>query len=149
MLMEDMLKSVDPRPSWPEVWMSLARMISQRSCDPRLQVGCIIVPEDNTSVLAIGYNGDERGGKNVPDSLEPGQSGFLHSEINALLKLNFENPKKKIMYITHFPCRVCCRAIVNSGLNEIVYDDVYRDMTGIEILERCNVKVSSFKKSLG
>ena len=63
--------------------------------DPRFQVGAVIVTEDNTQVLAVGYNGDHRGGPNCVESTEPGQSGFIHAEINALIKCDFNNPKKK------------------------------------------------------
>jgi dCMP deaminase len=104
------------------------------------------VSEDNTSVLSVGYNGDEAGGPGIPDSLEPGKSNFVHAEINAGLKLDYNFPKKKIMYVTHFPCRTCCRAIVNMGISTVVYDDVYRDMSGKEILERSNVEVRCIKE---
>ena len=63
------------RPKWDEIWMGLTLHIAQRSRDPRLKVGSVIVTDDNTTVLAIGYNGDQQGGDNKPDSLEPGKSG--------------------------------------------------------------------------
>lgn len=129
------------RPQWPQIWVDFAKLISTRSTDPRLQVGAVIVAVDNTSVLAIGYNGDEKGGSNNPASLEPGQSGFIHAEINSLLKCDFSFHKKKIMYVTHFPCPVCSRAIVNSDISRVVYDDVYRDMAGREILDRSGIEV--------
>ena len=74
------------RPTWDQVWSEMARLISKRSYDPRHQVGTVIVTEDNTQVLAVGYNGNHSGGPNEVESTVPGESGMLHAEINALLK---------------------------------------------------------------
>ena len=74
------------RPTWNQVWMDFAKLISKRSYDPRHQVGAVVITEDNTQVLSVGYNGNYSGGPNEAESLEPGQSGMIHAEINALLK---------------------------------------------------------------
>ena len=50
---------------WDDIWMKLACDIASRSNDPRLKVGGVIVTSDNESVLSIGYNGDEKGGKSL------------------------------------------------------------------------------------
>jgi len=121
--------------------MSTASAISRRSYDPRFQVGAIVVSEDNTQVLAVGYNGNYAGGPNTPESTEPGKSGFIHSEINALLKLDYNNPKNKVMYVTLSPCRACSKAMVNAGINEVVYSEEYRDTSGLDILRSAGVKV--------
>lgn len=132
------------RPSWDEVWSSFAATISRRSIDPRFKVGAVIVTEDNTQVLSIGYNGDQAGGSNEVESLEPGQSGCIHAEINALIKLDYNNPKKKKMYVTLSPCKMCAKAIVNASLNEVIYLEKYRDDSGILLLEDANIKVRPF-----
>jgi len=129
------------RPDWDEVWMATAGTISQRSYDPRFQVGAIVVAADNTQVLAVGYNGNYSGGPNEPETDEPGQSGFIHAEINALLKLDYNNPKRKIMYITLSPCRMCAKAIINAGIDEVVFSEEYRDMSSVDILKASNVSV--------
>lgn len=122
------------RPSWDEIWMEMAHIISRRSYDPRYQVGAIVVTQDNSQVLSLGYNGNYKGGPNEVESEVPGDSGMLHAEINALLKLDYNNPKQKAMYVTLSPCRMCAKAIVNAGVNEVVYDREYRDTSGLEIL---------------
>ncbi len=129
------------RPTWDEVWMETARTLSRRSLDPRFQVGTVIVTDDNTQVLAVGYNGDQRGGTNQVESNEPGCSGFIHAEINALIKCDYNNPKRKVMYLTLSPCRQCAKSIVNGGISEVVYDIEYRDTSGIEILIAAGLKV--------
>ena len=129
------------RPSWDEVWMATASLIAQRSYDPRHQVGAVVVSDDNTQVLAVGYNGNYKGGPNEAESLTPGESGMIHAEINVLLKMDYNNPKRKIMYVTLSPCRMCAKAIVNSGISEVVYEEAYRDTGGLEILKEAGVPV--------
>ena len=69
------------RPNWDSVWMSCAKTISERSYDPRYKVGAIVVTDDNTQVLSVGYNGNYSGGPNKIESESPGESGMLHAEI--------------------------------------------------------------------
>ena len=129
------------RPGWDDVWMRTASIISERSYDPRHQVGTVVVTEDNTQVLAVGYNGNYSGGPNEVESEIPGESGMLHAEINALLKLDYNNPKKKKLYVTLSPCRMCAKAIVNSGVDEVIYKEEYRDTSGVDILKMSHINV--------
>ena len=133
------------RPRWDDVWMDFAGLISQRSSDPKFKVGCCIVTQDNCQVLAIGYNGDHKGGSNQRDSLEPGNSGFIHAEINALIKLDYNSPKKKTLYITLSPCRQCAKAIINGGIDRVIFRDLYRDQSGIELLQLHNIEARQYK----
>ncbi len=132
------------RPDWDEVWMSTAKILSRRSYDPRFQVGAIVVTEDNTQVLAVGYNGNHAGGPNEVESLEPGHSGLIHAEINALLKMDYNNPKNKILYVTLSPCKMCAKAMVNAGISRVVYDEEYRDTSGVEILIKSGILVKKY-----
>jgi dCMP deaminase len=119
--------------------MDFAQSISKRSYDPRYQVGAVIVTDDNTQVLSVGYNGNYSGGPNEVESEIPGESGLLHAEINALLKMDYNNPKKKKLYLTLSPCRMCAKAIVNSGIGEVMYAEKYRDSSGLEILNDAGI----------
>ena len=129
------------RPEWNSIWMDFAYSIARRSYDPRFQVGSVVVTEDNSQVLAIGYNGDHKGGSNEVDSVEPGKSGFIHAEINALIKMDYNNPKLKKMYLTLSPCIQCARAIINGGIKKVFFDVSYRDLSGIELLKQNGVEV--------
>lgn len=134
-------KSHTTRPGWDTIWMDVAKTISERSPDPNYKVAAIVVSSDNTQVLALGYNGDHAGGSNQRDSDEPGESGFIHAEVNALIKLDYNNPKRKIMYVSMSPCKMCAKAIVNAGIAEVVYQDDYRDLTGITLLRNAGIRV--------
>jgi dCMP deaminase len=107
-------------------------------------VGAVIVTNDNTQVLSVGYNGNYSGGPNEVESSNPGESGMLHAEINALLKFDYNNPKEKIMYVTLSPCRMCAKAIVNSGIRKVIYDNAYRDSSGLNLLREAGVNVERY-----
>ena len=129
------------RPTWDKIWMQMAETIAQRSHHPTFKVGALIVTSDNTQVLSLGYNGRAAGMLNVPKSDVPGCSGLLHAEINALLKLDYNNPKDKVMYVTLSPCENCAMAVINSGIKKVVYKAKYRDETGVKLLETANISV--------
>ena len=129
------------RPSWDEIWIDVTKKIAERSIDNRLQVGAVVVTDDNTQVLSVGYNGNYSGGPNNVESSSPGCSGLIHAEINALLKLDYNNPKQKKMYVTHFPCRMCAKAIVNAGIKCVIYEQEYRDMSSMDIFRDADISV--------
>ena len=129
------------RPSWDEIWIDVAAGIARRSYDNRHQVGAVIVTGDNTQVLAVGYNGNYAGGPNKVESESPGESGMLHAEINALLKMDYNNPKRKKLYLTLSPCRMCSKAIINSGIDEVIYSEDYRDVSGLLLLNEEGITV--------
>ena len=129
------------RPSWDKIWMTMAETIAQRSHHSTFKVGALIVTTDNTQVLSLGYNGNAAGLSNVPQSEAPGCSGLLHAEINALLKMDYNNPKDKVMYLTLSPCVNCAIAIINSGIKKVVFKEQYRNIDGINLLKDANIVV--------
>ena len=132
------------RPTWKEIWMNVAELMAQRSHHPTFKVGAIVTSTDNTQILSVGYNGNEAGGENEPESCEPGMSELIHAEINCLLKLDYNNPKEKTMFLTLSPCPLCAKAIVNSGITHVIYKEEYRNLKGLEILRQAQVKVERF-----
>ena len=133
------------RPSWHETWMSITRLVAERSYDPRLKVGAIIVSEDNAVMLALGYNGNAKGLPNVPESNEPGASAFLHAEENCLIKAPHHYPLPKVMYLTHSPCSMCAKRIINAGISRVIYDVEYRDSSGVGLLRQVGIRVERYE----
>ena len=129
------------RPEWDNIWRDFVLSISKRSPDPKFQVGAVVVTNDNTQVLALGYNGDHKGGSNQRDSMQHGKSGFIHAEVNALIKMDYNNPKDKKMYLTHAPCPVCAKCIINAGIKAVYYLDNYVTLEGVEILKNSQVSI--------
>ena len=133
-----------PRPPWDEVWMGFATTISRRSTCARASVGCVIVSDDNSMVLGLGYNGGAKGLGNACLSAEPGNCGHLHAEINALIKANFHDPAHKKAYITTSPCFICAEALVNANVGEVIFGIAYRDQSGVALLRDAGVAVRQF-----
>ena len=130
------------RPEWDQIWINFAKSIAERSCDSKYKVGAVVVNGENTQVLSIGYNGDQKGGNNQRESEETGKSGFIHAEINALIKMDYNNPCKKKMYLTLSPCDVCAKAIVNAGIDEVYYAEFYEHgKRGVQILNDAGIIV--------
>ena len=94
---------------------------------PNPMVGCIIVKDGN--IIGEGFHE---------------KYGESHAEINALLKMDYNNPKSKILYVTLSPCRMCAKAIVNAGIQRVIYDEEYRDTSSLEILRNSGIHVSRF-----
>lgn len=121
--------------------MDLALSLAARSTCSRLHVGCVVVSTDKQRVLAIGYNGNWRGGPNGCDTTEPGNCGCLHAEDNALIKLNYNDPSPREMYTTTMPCVYCAKRIVNAGIGAVTYLHAYRKTEGVTLLKEAGVRV--------
>ena len=148
-LVAHVLGAEPSRVPWPKLWMMIAATIAnKRSLDNRLKVGAIVVPEDNTGIIALGYNGGPKGLYNVPQSLEPGKSQFVHAEANALIKCPYHYPVKKHMYVTHSPCQECARMIINAGIARVVYGELYRDTSSIELLRSAGIETYSVDEAI-
>jgi len=135
------------RPDWDETWMRVARAIALRSYDARLQVGAVITSCDNTSALSLGYNGNYAGGPNIAESDTPGESGFVHAELNAVIKLDYHDHQKKKMYVTHSPCVHCAKCIINAGISEVIYETEYRDVRAVELLRSAGVVTRKLRRA--
>lgn len=114
--------------SWEQYFMGIALLSAQRSKDPSTKVGACIVNKDN-KIVGIGYNGMPTGCK---DTIMPwnreGESNLdtkypyvVHAELNAILNSNQQSLKDCTAYVTLHPCNECAKAIIQSGIKEVVY----------------------------
>ena len=113
--------------SWDEYFMGIARLSGMRSKDPNTQVGACIVSQDN-KILSMGYNGLPRGCSDdeFPWSRDGEDNKYFyttHSELNAILNYRGGSLEGATIYVTLFPCNECAKAIIQSGIREVVYDD--------------------------
>lgn len=149
--------SLPPRLSsigWDTIWMNLAKDIATRSTCliPNRQIGCVIVSNDNTKVLSIGYNGSAKGDDNSCDydsdqkKMGDSRCTCVHAEMNALVKLDTSNPIGKKMYLTTSPCSLCYKLIVNAGIEEVIYVTEYSS-TVLSSLKSLGVKVRSINET--
>ncbi|MFV0424346.1 MAG: deoxycytidylate deaminase [Bacilli bacterium] len=113
--------------SWDNYFMGVAILSGLRSKDPNTKVGACIV-NDKKRIVGIGYNGFPRGCEDDQFPWEPSDNYseskyayVVHAELNAIL-----NSSQKLdgctIYVSHFPCNECAKAIIQSGITEVVYE---------------------------
>lgn len=125
--------------SWDQYFMGIAKLSAMRSKDPHTSVGACIVDRDN-KILSVGYNGMPHGcsddeypwGSESDDPLDTKYLYVCHAELNALLNYTGTNLKGAKIYTTLFPCNECTKALIQSGICEVIYeDDKYADTASV------------------
>ncbi|MBP3436351.1 MAG: dCMP deaminase family protein [Clostridia bacterium] len=113
--------------SWDEYFMGVALLAAQRSKDPSTQVGACIVDEFDR-ILSTGYNGfpygcsdDEFPWAREGKDTETKYPFVVHAELNAILNNRGKNLAGARIYVALFPCNECAKAIIQSGIKEVVY----------------------------
>ena len=118
--------------SWDEYFMGVAILAAKRSKDPSTQVGACIVSTDNI-ILSTGYNGFPYGcdDDSFPwerDGEDTKYAYVVHAELNAILNAQGKSLVGSKIYVALFPCNECAKAIIQSGIKEVVYlSDKYAD----------------------
>lgn len=131
------------RITFDSVMMRLASSLALRSTCLRRKVGVVFTDPFGLSVPCFGYNGDEKGGKNQCDSLEPGACGCTHAEINALSK-STGSVAGGTCYVTLAPCKSCARVLINREIKRVVYLNDYRNQDGIILLINRGIDVIKY-----
>ena len=143
--------------SWDEYFMGIALLSAKRSKDPNTQVGACIVSEDNR-ILSIGYNGAPRGlhddimkWEREGSFLDTKYAYVCHGELNAILNYRGDLSGSKI-YVGLFPCNECAKAIIQSGIKEVIYkDDKYAGTDNVKaskmMFDTCGVKYTLYKSN--
>lgn len=127
--------------SWDEYFMGVAILAAKRSKDPGTQVGACIVNEYNI-ILSTGYNGLPNGCSDdeYPWDREGKETKYpyvVHAELNAILNCNGKSLRGAKIYVDLFPCNECAKAIIQSGIREIIYlSDKYADTDGVKASKR-------------
>ena len=111
--------------SWDEYFMGVSLLAAKRSKDPNTQVGACIV-DSNNIILSTGYNGFPYGcsDDDYPWEREGEETKYnygVHAELNAILNARGKNLKGAKLYVDLFPCNECAKAIIQSGIAEVVY----------------------------
>ena len=121
--------------SWDEYFMGIAMLAARRSKDPNTQVGACIVSPDNI-IISTGYNGMPKGctDDEFPWERVGEQTKYpyvVHAELNAVLNANGRDLRGSRLYVALFPCNECAKAIIQSGVKEVLYLlDKYNDTMG-------------------
>ena len=142
--------------SWDEYFMGVAILASQRSKDPSTQVGACIIDSDKR-ILSTGYNGFPQGCSDdeFPWNRDEAQGEtkyqyVVHAELNAILNASGKKLAGSTVYVGLFPCHECAKAIIQSGISEIIYlSDKYHDTPSMaasrKMLDAAGVKYRQIK----
>lgn len=141
--------------SWDEYFMGIAILSSLRSKDPNTKVGACIVDKDH-KVVSIGYNGMPTGVDESQISWNKGEgldSKYLyvcHAEFNAILNTrNGSALNGCTIYVTLFPCNECAKAIIQTGIKELVYNENKYENTvetqaSLKMLKLAGIKIRKY-----
>ena len=137
--------------SWDSYFMRLAKTAACRSKDKDHQVGSCIV-DINNNILSLGYNGLPKGIKDTPEIWDNNVKHLyvVHSELNAILNSHC-NLQGSILYCTLFPCNECAKAIVQAGIQKVVYLDEFKSekdymQASVKILNTAGVIIERYNR---
>ena len=138
------------KPRMVEYYMRVADETARLSRARRLQVGAVIVKDDN--IISFGWNGTPPGWDNNceyeyyslsnPNDFElKTKPEVIHAEANALMKLcrSQSSSQNATLFITHAPCIECAKLVLSAGIANVYYRDQYRNKDGIEFLKKSTV----------
>lgn len=152
-----MVNKMSERPSWDKYFLGITKEVAKRSTCLRRQVGSILVMEKH--ILCTGYNGAPSGLDHCLDigclreqlKVPPGERHELcrglHAEMNALLQAAHYGIRiaGATLYTTTYPCSLCAKMLVNTGIKRVVAISDYPDSMAKEIFSIANVLVEIIK----
>jgi len=124
---------------------SILENIRDLSNSSTTKVGCMALRKDFSKISSFGYNGSYSGAETnddtgtEEDSLIPGESGFIHAEVNMIAKFKEYDPENYIILLTLSPCKMCTKILVNAGFKHVYWIEDYRDTKHLQIFEQCNI----------
>lgn len=131
---------------YDKAYLRLASNWAKLSHCQRKQVGAIIVKDE--IIISDGYNGTPAGFDNCCED-DNGQTHWyvLHAEANAILKVakSTNNCKNATLYLTHSPCKDCSKLVLQSGISRLVYQEAYKDVSGLEFLKNAGLEITQIQ----
>ena len=123
----------------------MAHIWAKNSKCIRKKVGALIVKDNR--IISDGYNGTPHGFDNKCEYESGGKERtkqqVLHAESNAITKIakSTLSCEGSTLYVTMQPCFDCPKLIIQSGIEKVVYDEIYRDTLGIILLQQANIEI--------
>lgn len=135
------------KPKHIQLYLDLATRIATESYAKRLQVGCVLVKDEN--IISFGYNGTPPDWCNDCEENNATRPEVLHAEENAILKLSKTtgNSNNAYAFCTHSCCMHCAKMLYRSGISKFYYLNSYRDTQGVDFLQKAGVEVIKYYSS--
>lgn len=122
-------------------YLRMARIWAENSYCERRKVGALMVK--GRTIISDGFNGTPAGFENVCED-ENGltKTYVLHAEANAISKVARSNNSSEgsTLYVTASPCLDCAKLIIQAGIKRVVFNELYRIVDGIELLQRAGIE---------
>ena len=118
---------MNQRISWDEYFSKIVSVTAERSPCERLHVGCLLVKDNR--IVSQGYNGYLPGCLHKSIVRDNHEQAVVHAEQNAIADCAKRGVSCNdcIAYITHYPCIICTRILLASGIKEIKYLHDYKN----------------------
>lgn len=162
------------RPTWDQLFIKIAKEVSDRSTCMRIKVGCVLVRDNR--IISMGYNGSAENAEHCEEHWkkyyqenevncfnfhefskttqfyqlhhEWAETHEVHAEQNAIAYAakNGISTRDSILYVTYSPCIHCAKLISQASIKEVRFLHKYdRDCEGIKFLENCNIKCTQIE----
>ena len=132
------------RPSWEEYFKNIVEITASRSPCHRLQVGCLLVRDNR--IISQGYNGFLPGCSHKSIVRDNHEQATVHAEQNAICDCAKRGVScnNAIAYVSHYPCLICTRLLLASGISKIYYINDYKNDELVETF--CKEKSVNIEK---
>jgi deoxycytidylate deaminase len=144
------------RPDWDRYFIKITKVVALRSNCMKGKVGAVLVKDNR--IISTGYNGTPTGitncykngcgrcNTNCKSNEKLDYCLCIHAEENALLFIGRERSKDSTLYVTVFPCQLCCRKIVQMGVIRIVYLVGYSkcDEIAVKVFKEAGIETKLF-----
>jgi dCMP deaminase len=146
------------RPDTDEYFLKIASVVAERATCRRHHVGAVAVREKH--ILATGYNGAASGLKdclelgclrdemNVPSGTRHEVCRGIHAEQNVIIQaaLHGVSLEGATIYVTHTPCVLCAKMLVNAKIKRFVTFGKYADDSFRDLFKEANIDFESHTK---
>ena len=144
-------KEIYEIPIWDDYFMSMVYLIASKSKDKRSHIGALIIGPDK-EIKTTGYNSFVRGlNDDIPERQEKPEKyyWFEHAERNSIYNATLIGTSLKgcKMYTNGIPCMDCGRAIVQSGILEVIVDKKWNENNSPEDKEESEKTIQMFKET--
>ncbi len=128
-----------------KIFKEILLNVAEFSVSSTIKVGCMALKKDFSKIASFGYNGSYAGAKlskisgKEEESLVPGESGFIHAEINMIAKFKENDPENYIVLLTLSPCIMCTKVLINAGFKHVYWIETYRNTDHLDFFNETGI----------
>ena len=132
-------------------FFKIVEVVSLNSTCLRRKIGAILVKDKH--IISTGYNGAPVGldhcevclrkQLNIPSGERHELCRAVHAEQNAIIQTAYHGiaTKDSDMFTHYYPCSICIKMIINSGIKTVFYLSEYNDDLAKQIVKESHLKL--------